>query len=87
MPDAFDPKVILAILGTGVFSLIGIALWLWRYKKDAQDEAIREREALQLRSDQERNREANEHLLTELEKIPDEIPDRVDPADPWAGLR
>lgn len=87
MPETFDPRVVLAILGTGVFSLIGIVLWLWRYKKEAKEEAVREREALQLRSDQERNREANEQFRTELEKIPDEIPDSVDPADPWAGLR
>lgn len=87
MPEAYDPRVVLAILGTGVFSLIGIGLWLWRYKKNAEDAAIRNAEAAQRMDDVERNREANERILDELEKIPDEIPDRVDPADPWAGLR
>lgn len=87
MPAGIDLRMVLAIIGTGLLSLIGIGLWLWRYKKNAADAAVRNAEAAQMADDHERNREANETYLTELEKIPDEIPDRVDPADPWAGLR
>lgn len=87
MPESSDPKVILAILGTGVFSLIGIGLWLWRFRKNAEEAGKRNAEAAQRLDDMERNREANETILEELEKIPDEIPDRVDPDDPWAGVR
>lgn len=87
MPEGFDPKVVLAIVATSIFSIIGAGLWLWKYKKDNREDAVRERQDEQLRDDLERNMVANEQHLEDLKKIPDEIPDVVDPADPWAGLR